>query len=88
MQEIFFSKTDVLQHWGAHPGQTGLAIIDTNLIGGTATSAIVVVRELIVGYLHNPRYIERAGECKQEGFKSNLLIIKSIMEVKILSRIE
>ena len=27
---------------GAHPGQTGLAIIDTNLTGGIATSAIGV----------------------------------------------
>jgi hypothetical protein len=36
------SKTDVLQHWEAHPGQTGVAIIDTNLTGRTATSAIGV----------------------------------------------
>ena len=48
----------------------------------------LVVRELIVGYLHNPRYIERSGEYKQEGFKSNLVIIKSIMEVRILNRIK
>ena len=48
----------------------------------------LVVRELVVGFLHNPRCAERSGECKQEGFKSNPVIVKSGMEVRILSRIE
>ena len=48
----------------------------------------LIVRELAVRYLHDPRCIERSGEFKQEGLKSNLVIIKSTMGVRILSRIE
>ena len=48
----------------------------------------LIVRELAVRYLHDPRCIERSGEYKQEGFKSNLVIFKSGMEVRILSRIK
>ena len=48
----------------------------------------LVVRKLVVGFLHDPRCAERSSECKQEGFKSNLVIVKSGMEVRILSRIE
>jgi len=94
VRKIFFSKTDVLQHWGAYPGQTGLTIIDIDMTSRTIASAIdllrlkLVVRKLVVGYLHDPRCIERSGECKQEGFNSNLVIIKSRMEVGILIRIE
>ena len=40
----------------------------------------LVVRKLVVGYLHDPRCVERSGEYKQEGFKTNLVIIKSRME--------
>ena len=89
MRKIFFSKTDVLQHWGAYPGQTGLTIIDIDMTGRTAASATgvydllrpkLVVRKLVVGYLHDPRCVERFGEYKQEGFKTNLVIIKSRME--------
>ena len=93
MQKIFFSKTDVL-HKGAYPGQTGLTIIDIDMTSRTIASAIdllrlkLVVRKLVVGFLHDPRCAERSSECKQEGFKSNLVIIKSIMEVRILSRIK
>ena len=96
MQKIFFSKTDVL-HKGAYPGQTGLTIIDIDMTGRTAASATgvydllrpkLVVRKLVVGFLHDPRCAERSSECKQEGFKSNLVIVKSGMEVRILSRIE
>ena len=96
MQKIFFSKTDVL-HWGAYPGQTGLTIIDIDMTGRTAALATgvydllrpkLVVRKLVVGFLHDPRCAERSSECKQEGFKSNLVIVKSGMEVRILSRIE
>ena len=94
MQKIFFSKTDVLQHWGAYPGQTGLTIIDIDMTSRTIASAIdllrlkLVVRKLVVGFLHDPRCAERSSECKQEGFKSNLVIVKSGMQVRILSRIE
>ena len=82
---------------GAYPGQTGLTIIDIDMTGRTAASATgvydllrpkLVVRKLVVEYLHDPRCIERSGEFKQEGLKSNLVIIKSTMGVRILSRIE
>ena len=59
MQKIFFSKTDVL-HWRAYPGQTGLTIIDIDMTSRTIASAIdllrlkLVVRKLVVGYLHYP----------------------------------
>ena len=48
----------------------------------------LVVIELVVGNLHDPRCIERSYELKQEGFKSNLVIVKSRTKVKILSRIK
>ena len=79
---------------GAYPGQTGLTIIDIDMTSRTIASAIdllrlkLVVRKLVVGYLHYPWRVERSGECKQEGFKSNPVIVKSGMEVRILSRIE
>ena len=96
MQKIFFSKTDVL-HWGAYPGQTGLTIINIDMTGRSAASTTgvydllmpkLVVREHVVGFLHDPRCAKRSSECKQEGFKTNLVIVKSGMEVGILSRIE
>ena len=95
MQKIFFSKTDVL-HWGAYPGQTGLTIINIDMTGRSAASTTgvydllrpkLVVRKL-VGFLHDPRCAKRSSECKQEGFKSNLVIVKSRTKVKILSRIK
>ena len=67
------------------------------MTGRTAASATgvydllrpkLVVRKLVVENLHGPRCIERSGKHKQEGFKSNLVIVKSGMEVRILSRIE
>ena len=81
---------------GGHPGQTGLAIIaiwsEEPLLRLLEFHNLLrpklVVRKFVIGYLHDPRWIERFGEFKQEVFKSNMVIIKSRMEVRIWSRIE
>ena len=76
---------------GGHPGQTGLAIIaiwsEEPLLRLLEFHNLLrpklVVRKLVVENLHGPRCIERSGKHKQEGFKSNLVIIKYKTDIQI-----